>query len=57
MRTVRCSDRRGGGGVPAWGLYLPGQGCTCLGGVPAWVEVCIPACTEADTPPPRERND
>ena len=44
-----------------WGVYLPGGWCTCLGGVyrpggvPAWGVylsrgVCIPACTEADTP-------
>ena len=35
MRTVRCSDRRGGG-VPAhWGV--PAQGCTCPG-----EGVCLP---------------
>ena len=37
MRTVRCSDRRG------WGVCPEGGVCQ---------EVCIPACTEADTPPP-----
>ena len=34
-----CTCQRGvylpEGGVPAWGVYLPG-GCTYLGGVPAW---------------------
>ena len=45
MRTVRCSDRRGGGvhlvgGVPTQGVYLLGgylpRGVyTCQGGVPA----------------------
>ena len=57
MRTVRCSDRRGGvhlvGGVPTqWGVpageYLPSGVYTCQGGVPS--RGCIPACTEADTP-------
>ena len=34
------------------GGRLPGGKGPCLGGgVPAW-ELCIPACTEADNPPP-----
>ena len=43
------------GNMSARGVYLPGgytcRGCTCLGSVPAQ-GVCIPACTEADTPLP-----
>ena len=48
------------GGLPTWGVYLPRGWCTCPG-VYLWgvsgqrvhlqgVGVCIPACTEADTP-------
>ena len=55
MLTVRCSDHQGGvcrGGVSAWGVSaqggLPG-GCLA-GGVSAQGGMCIPACTEADTP-------
>ena len=54
------------GGVPAQG-GVPARGCTCPWGVPAHggvpaqgvpVErVCIPACTEADTPSACEQND
>ena len=70
MRTVRCSGHLGGacpeGGCLPWGC-LPRGVFACLGGV-CLVGVClgeclpggvclggIPACTEADTPPPRLR--
>ena len=67
MSTVRCSGRRGGvypeWGVSTGGVY-PGEVSVqgvCPGGsarrvsaqgvsVRGW-GVCIPACTEADTPP------
>ena len=57
------------GGCTCLGVYLPGwctclRGCTCPGGVPApgvvyllGVRVCIPACTEADTPPVNRMTD
>ena len=47
MSTVRCSDRRGGGG-----LYLPG-------GVPAQGDGCVSqhALRQTPPPPPREQND
>ena len=41
MRTVRSSDRISGGGCLLRGVSAPG-----------WVVCGIPACTEADTPPP-----
>ena len=43
-------------GVPAWGVYLLGVYLP-RGGVPAQGGVCIPACTEADTPNPCKQND
>ena len=60
MRTVRCSDHRRGvylprevylsrGNVPARGCTCPG-GCTRQEGGTSPAGVCIPACTEADTP-------
>ena len=62
MRTVRCSDHRRGvylprevylsrGSVPAGGVPAQ-EGCTRQEGGTSPAGVCIPACTEADTPPP-----
>ena len=68
MRTVRCSERRGGGGctspgaylpggVPAWGVYLP-RGVLAWGRVPAQGCTCLPeGASQHALRPPREQND
>ena len=45
MRTVRCSGRRGG--VSAQAGCLPRRGVSAQGAC-----VCVPACSEAEPPPP-----